>query len=77
MLVDLFAASRLFSACAVAIFGSRVDVNEFYFQPDRRDRLTFNFWFCTFLRHNDTNVKCSNESKKVLVLLALLAWFNL
>jgi hypothetical protein len=75
--VDLFAASRLFSACAVAIFGSRVRVNEFHFQPDRRERLVFTFLFCIFLRHNDTNVKCSNESNKVLFLLALLAGFNL
>jgi hypothetical protein len=44
-LVDLFGAGRLVSASTVAIFGSRVRVNQSHFQPARGWCLVFIFSF--------------------------------
>ena len=77
MLVDQFDDGRLVSASGAAIFGSRVRFDQLHFQPARGWCLGFIFSFFIFLRHNDTNVKCSNESRKVLFSWPFLAGFNL
>jgi hypothetical protein len=64
MLFDMFDVGRLVFASGAAIFGWRVRFSQVHFQPARGWCLVFTFSFFTFVRRNDTNVKCSNAPRR-------------